>query len=403
MTSPVLGCHPPMSGRLGRLGECIMRCGLVLTFVIGLATSAHGQTQTFFLHHSDTPVSVPGGTTSFFLDELAPTTLLPTVEQQVVAPGDTQSFPTFISVPFAADTTLWPIASVVVNLSANQKMRGCADLNTDLFKVDGGGTTPIGSAAFSGTTIFQGHAGGTTSEASQRIEFAVTDPSILAGQGIALTTTVTNQCSIQRRLFFAYDGLYDEILTPTRVRFQCCFTRAATCGAAKIKVVARSAACLLGLEAKQAGKGVALDPVKAQGCRDKLGKVFGRLEHRGGCITVGDALPITAKIDAFVADVASELAPTGPPNKNSCQGAKIKAASSAAACLLALDAKRAAKGQFLDPDPSKVDQCRSTLLSIFGKRESKGTCATSGDAAAIQDKVGAFVTDLTSTLACPCP
>lgn len=101
-----------------------MHTRLALCFVIGLATSAYGQTQRLFLHHSDAPISVPGGTANFFLDSLAPTATVPTVEQTIVAPGGTQGFPTFISVPFPTDTTVWPVASVILNLSANQKRRG---------------------------------------------------------------------------------------------------------------------------------------------------------------------------------------------------------------------------------------------------------------------------------------
>jgi hypothetical protein len=46
-----------------------------------------------FLHHNDVPVPIPGGTTSFFLNDLAPTAMLPLAEEQVVAVGATESCP----------------------------------------------------------------------------------------------------------------------------------------------------------------------------------------------------------------------------------------------------------------------------------------------------------------------
>src|SRR5437867_3360525 len=42
------------------------------TLVLGLAAGALADTSTFYFHHSATPVTVPGGSTNFFLDETAP-------------------------------------------------------------------------------------------------------------------------------------------------------------------------------------------------------------------------------------------------------------------------------------------------------------------------------------------
>lgn len=264
--------------------------------------------------------------------------------------------------------------------------------------------TPIGTRTVSGTTLLQGHAGGASSdaEASLRVEFPVTDSTILAGQGVALTTALTNHCRSPRRAFFAYDGLY-ATLAPSHVRFQCCFTRTAKCGSSKIKATAKTAACLLGLAARQAGKGNASDPDKIEACRDKLSKIFDRLDKKGGCPTLGDAGPISAKVDTFVADMAADLDPLGPPNRNSCQAGKIKATTKLMSCILTLDSQRAAKGQFLDPDLSKLEQCRAKLLSAFTVLDRKGPCITSGDASAITAAVDAFTTDVATTLACPCP
>ena len=378
-----------------------MKTVSVLGLVLGLAASGEAQTQPLYFHHAASPVSVPGGTTNFFLDGTVPTATTPTVEQRTIATGATQSYPEFTSLAFGADTTLLPVASVQLNLSASQQMRGCADVAADLFRVDGGGgMTIIGGGTATDRFIAQGAASGTAGFAPVRVEFALSDRSVATGEGIAITPSVTSHCSVNRRVFLAYDSGDAQ----TRVRFQCCFTVAAKCAGEKIKEASKKTACLAGLRAKEAAEGESPDPAKVMHCEEKLSSNFADLEAKGGCITTGDAPIIEAKVDAFVADLVSELNPSGPPAANKCQGAKIKLAGKKAVCLLGLEAKAAAKGNFLEPlDPSKVATCQDKLSSGFGKLEAKGDCATTGDAGTIEGKVDAFVTDVSSELACPCP
>jgi len=373
---------------------------LVVSFVLALSGWAHAQPQSFFLRHNDTPIAVPGGASSYILDAAIPTAEVPVAEERVVTASASQSFPTFTSPAFDADVTLLPIASVRLNLSANQKMRECADLGVTLSRVDGsGGLAEIGSGTRAGATLEQGSAGGTVGFASSRLEFPVGDPSILAGQGIAITPTVTNACSLSRRVFFAYDAL----AAAARVRFQCCFTVAAKCAQAKIKAAAKMASCLLALESRAASSGTVVDPRGAQKCLDRLVKFFGNVDAKKKCVTLGDAPAIAAKVDALVADLTGQLNPLAPPSRSKCQARKIGAASREAVCLLLLGGKAAARGEYLDPDPVNAQKCRNVLATMFGKLESKGTCVTSGDADTIEAQVDAFAGDVTSELACPCP
>lgn len=377
-----------------------MQMLVVLGVVLGLASVAQAATQTLYFHQSDTPLPVPGGSANFLLDAVAPSTSPPIVEERVIGAGGSADFPTFLSAPFAADATLLPIASVRLNLSANQKMKGCAVVGAELFHVDGtGALASIGSADATNATIVPGKSGGTVGFFPTTLEFPVTSAGVLAGEGVAVVPTLGNQCSISRRLFLAYDGFY----APSRVRFQCCFTTAAKCAAKKLKATAKLATCLLGFEAKNAAKGVPIDPVKLASCSEKFGSEFVKLDGRGGCLVTGDDVVIGPKATDVVADLATALNPNAPLGQSRCQTTKLKAASKATSCLVALEAKAAEKGQFLEPDATKAAKCRTALATAFTKAEAKDTCDTTADAATTQSTIDAFASDVASTLACPCP
>jgi len=80
-----------------------------------------------------------------------------------------------------------------------------------------------------------------------------------------------------------------------------------SCQASKLKAAGKKAKCLLGLEAKEAAKGVVPDPLKQAKCRDKFAAAFAKAETAGGCTTSADVDLIEGKIDAFVADVDGTL------------------------------------------------------------------------------------------------
>ena len=171
-------------------------------------------------------------------------------------------------------------------------------------------------------------------------------------------------------------------------------TAAQECAARKIKAAGKKAACLLSLDAHVA-KGGTADPAKVQACKDRLGDptrgAFAHAEARGGCLTTGDASAIEDKVDAFVDDVYTAL-DVGTPN--GCQSAKLRAAGKKVSCLLRLRAKEA-KGAGLDP--AKLQACKDRLggpAGTFAREEAAGACATTGDAAMIEDEVDAFVDDV---------
>jgi hypothetical protein len=163
------------------------------------------------------------------------------------------------------------------------------------------------------------------------------------------------------------------------------------CAGDKIKATAKKASCKASLEAKQAAKGGTIDPAKVAKCEATFSKSFAKSELKGGCISTGDAATIESKVDAFVVDLEGELDVGTGTNPNTCESDKIKAAAKKASCKSALESKQASKGGTIDP--AKVAKCEATFSKSFAKAELKGGCNTTGDAAAIEAKVDAFVDD----------
>jgi hypothetical protein len=166
--------------------------------------------QTFFLHHSATPVTVPDGQTSFYADGTAPTATVVTVQQLTVNSNDTQSFPAFTGTPLAADTTIAPCMLATLNLSATQRMVACAEVAVDVALVTPTGRTPLGSASTAGITIPQGRRSGTARflpiDVGVQLPGGTPFLTVHAGESIAVTATVTNHCPSNRGLFLVYDA-----------------------------------------------------------------------------------------------------------------------------------------------------------------------------------------------------
>lgn len=170
----------------------------------------------------------------------------------------------------------------------------------------------------------------------------------------------------------------------------------AKCGSAKLKAACKKAACKAGLEAKEASTGKPITQAQIDKCEANFAKVFSKVEAKGGCGTTGDANAIEAKVDAYVADLATELDVATGTNPNKCEGAKIKAAAKKTSCKCALEAKHVLKGTPIDP--IKAAQCEAKFSQAYVKVETKGGCNTSDDDAAIEAKVDAFIADARTEL-----
>ncbi len=191
----------------------------VVTFC--LTAGARADTHTFYFHHSASPVTVPGGTTNFFLDETAPTAAIPTPEHVgavsgEVPAGETASFPAFISQAFVTETLLGSIIDATVHLSANHQ-KSCTAIIVSAERVDSAGArTPMATGTLPNQTIPQSSGGGTQGFAAFTVGLDVTgERLILPGEGIAVTVSVMNNCNIN----LGYNLVYDGVGAQTRISF----------------------------------------------------------------------------------------------------------------------------------------------------------------------------------------
>jgi hypothetical protein len=173
------------------------------------------------------------------------------------------------------------------------------------------------------------------------------------------------------------------------------------CTASKLKVTGKKGAGKLGCHAKGVKGSVAVDPACLSGKETKFSSGWAKAEAivGGNCVTTGDRDAIEAKVDAFVADVVTELTPSGN-NGSTCTVAKLKAAGKKAAGKLGCYSKASKKG--LCVDPACLSGKETKFSASWAKAEAivGGACQTTGDQATIEAKVDAYVADVVSELDC---
>ena len=161
-------------------------------------------------------------------------------------------------------------------------------------------------------------------------------------------------------------------------------------------------------------KGLAIDPLcvgKAQtkydGGTAPAKGCFAKLEAKvpSDCGTTGDSAATQGKVDAYLTDLFTEIDTDFPaPALNKCGAGKAKCADGYGLALLKCYNKQATKG-IVDPiclskAVAKYNGGTAPAKGCFAKIEAKvpNDCATTGDSAAIQAKVEAYVNDLVCSL-----
>jgi hypothetical protein len=181
-------------------------------------------------------------------------------------------------------------------------------------------------------------------------------------------------------------------------------TSAQKCAAAKRKLAAKKIAGLTACDAKGVAKGVAPDDVCLTFVTRAFTTAWGEAEAKGGCMTTQDVATIEAKVDAHRTDLGQTLVETGAASK--CTGAKVRAAGKKALCQLGCSGKAALKGLALTDVEIALclQKCSDKFTKAFAAAEKlpatakNGSCHTTGDAAAIETKIDAFVEDVTAEL-----
>jgi hypothetical protein len=169
------------------------------------------------------------------------------------------------------------------------------------------------------------------------------------------------------------------------------------CAAAKVKAAGKKASNKAKCHSSAVKKGDPVDAACLTKAETKFNASFAKAEAKPPCLTTGDGAAIEAKIDAFIADLAGTL---GGPGPSACSSAKYKEAGKKAYGKLGCHRKAAQKG--VPVDPACLAKAETKYNAGFAKAEAKGDCVTTGDAAAIEAKVDAFIDDVLAELSLPC-
>jgi len=168
-----------------------------------------------------------------------------------------------------------------------------------------------------------------------------------------------------------------------------------TCAATKTKVAGKKASGLATCDARATKSGSAVSRDCVDKVKAKFAAKWDKADARGGCATTGDRDAVEAKVDAFLVDLEAELGLTGPGS--SCTSTKLSAAGKKASCKLRCYSKALKKGVAVDQ--ACLDKCTAKFTASCGKADGAGDChAPTGDCAALEGKVDAFVGDVAGEL-----
>jgi cysteine-rich repeat protein len=183
-----------------------MRFTAIFLVVLGTA-SVVGAGQRFVLTASEDPVPIVDGESTFLLDTVVPTdTETGAYKLSTVNNNETAAFPRFTAAVTEIDVELAPALLATVNLSANTRMNGCADVGVTVARVDATGVvTLLGSQTVTGLDVPAGTSQGTQGFAAFTVNVPLgVDRTIPAGSALAVTVAVTNHCGVSRGVFLAY-------------------------------------------------------------------------------------------------------------------------------------------------------------------------------------------------------
>jgi hypothetical protein len=170
----------------------------------------------------------------------------------------------------------------------------------------------------------------------------------------------------------------------------------ARCAYFKQRAGGKKASDKLNCHAKAVVKGAVVDPACLTKAEGKFAAAFQKAEMSGGCTTPGDAAAIEAAVDTFVSDMLAALPDGGTHDGRVCAAKKQRETGKKAFAKLKCHAKAAHAGSA--PDPLCLSKAEARFSTAFAKAEGGGGCATTGDAAAIEATVDAFVGALVAAL-----
>jgi hypothetical protein len=388
------------------------RIALLAVVLLGSVAGAGAQSLTFYLHKSASPVSVPGGTTTLFLDQTAPAGTAPAVESASVPKKTAAGIATFIAPAFASPATLGLDFDVTVHLSANLAMNGCAGVAATIEHVDSAGVRTFLGARSVSADIPQGSMGGTAGFAQVTVPFDQScegpfeNASIGIGESLAVTVSVFNGCKANRTVSLAFDAtgapgsaVFDQLPPPDPAFLDFCFDR---CRIDEQKCVQKYVDALLKCHMKAEQKGLAVDPICVSKAESRFSSpeigCIENAEARHTCPEEGRGPALKAMVDPAVAAVVQLIDPGYPtPVENKCSALKKKCAATLSKGLLTCNQKATKLGQPVDPlctgkATGKFSEPPSS--GCMEKAEAKPPCLMNGEAPSVQTVVEDFVEDV---------
>ncbi len=193
--------------RQARVLQAAIAFGIAV-FFFAFAAKADDEVPLYF-HFSAVGVPVPGGVSTLFVDQTAPTSTEGTKLDLSSPQGTKRSFPPFLSSPFSQPLVL-PRASGVAHayLAVNQRMVNCADIFFDLYKNGAGGLTWLGGGVLEDQTILQRTDGALNVpfDIPYSIQAPLADRTVAVGEGLAAVLSIGNSCSNNKGVDLWFDG-----------------------------------------------------------------------------------------------------------------------------------------------------------------------------------------------------
>ncbi len=171
------------------------------------------------------------------------------------------------------------------------------------------------------------------------------------------------------------------------------------CEAKKLAATGKKASAQLKCHSKAEKKSTTVDASCLSKAEDKFQSSFTKAELKAVCSEPGDAATVGPKVDTYVADTVTALAPGGD---GACASKKLGAASKKVAAMLKALSKDTVK-----PDAAKFQaafiKAQDKFKAAFVKAESKLSCSTPGDAASTRVDMDTFVECVIGYVAPTCP
>ena len=184
------------------------------------------------------------------------------------------------------------------------------------------------------------------------------------------------------------------------------------CAAHKLAAAAKKIAGLTGCDARALRDSKPVDPRCVSRVQNEFTTSWMKIEAatekippKGvGCVTTDDVVTIENKVDAHRVDLQQVLDDVPPNVFSKCAAAKIKAAGKKGACKIDCNEKAIGANPLSFDKPICLARCTESFAKAFSSAEKirpsphNGTCFTTGDAAAVEAKVDAFVADVVAEL-----